>query len=165
MVTYTNYTGEKLGVWVSENYIALARVYKWFYSFVEHVAPDTQYVEPTTKLNSWTSLVCKKWLGARGLDKSGNATDVKVRTKKYYRQKPKPPVIGPIGGSVKNIVNVVISLHAMISHIMCKNINAEFVDAITHHIKFFLTYSHMSLPCPNLLKRIYMINIFKNSLH
>ena len=63
------YKGEKMGGWVSENYIPLARVYKWFYSFVEHVAPDTQYVEPTTKLSMYREeklIFAKELLGRRG---------------------------------------------------------------------------------------------------
>lgn len=69
------YQGVKMGGWVSENFIALSCVYKWVYTQLENVSEDSQYVEPSISYTKWTSIQCEKWLHARGLDKSGSASE------------------------------------------------------------------------------------------
>ena len=51
-----------------------------------------------------------------------------------------PAVLGPRGGSVINVINVVKSMHAMISHIMSECTNSDIVKEMSRHIKIFLTY-------------------------
>lgn len=51
-----------------------------------------------------------------------------------------PPIVGPKGGSVINIINVVKSMHAMIAHIMSESIHEISIEQIKRHIKLFLTY-------------------------
>jgi hypothetical protein len=42
------YTGAKLGGWISENYLALARLNCWFYSMLPTVVTEYQFIEPQT---------------------------------------------------------------------------------------------------------------------
>jgi hypothetical protein len=37
------FTGERLGGWVSENYLAMARISRWFFTTLESVVTDYQY--------------------------------------------------------------------------------------------------------------------------
>ena len=118
--------------WVSENYIALSRVYKWEYSQLEQIADDLIYAEPASSHSQWTGIQCEKWLMSHGLDKSGNV-QVKKQRVAQYMQLPAgpPPLIGPKGGSVVDVVNVVKSIQAMISHIMTENIDDDVMAQIT----------------------------------
>lgn len=136
-----NYQGGKLPGWVSENYIGMSRVFKWVYSYLDCVAQDSVYHEPLKDFNTWNGATCQKWLKAHGLDHSGSTAEVKVRVQHYMTLTDGPPPIqGPRGGSVINIINVVKSMHAMISHIMSDSINNKFEDSMERHIKIFLTY-------------------------
>jgi hypothetical protein len=40
------YTGEKLGGWTSDNYLAFARLMSWFYSEISTVVRDFEFIEP-----------------------------------------------------------------------------------------------------------------------
>jgi hypothetical protein len=42
------YTGAKLGGWISENTLALARLMSWFYSEISTVVRDFEFIEPLT---------------------------------------------------------------------------------------------------------------------
>jgi hypothetical protein len=48
------YTGAKLGVWISENYLALARLNCWFYSMLSTVETYYQFIEPQMPQQDWT---------------------------------------------------------------------------------------------------------------
>ena len=73
-----SYTGGKLPGWVSENYISLARVSKWFYSGVEELTTDQPFVEPFDLPQSkWLKEHNVGWLNARGIDSTGSAVDVR----------------------------------------------------------------------------------------
>lgn len=93
------YKGDKLGGWVSENYLAFARVCKWFFLALDDVAPDDEFVEPTKPPNKWTVPENRAWLRVRGLDESGFAPVLKERVKGFMSQKgaPPPPTAGPSG--------------------------------------------------------------------
>jgi hypothetical protein len=62
------YTGEKLGGWVSENYLALARLACWFYgplgAIVSTRTPEDVPVGPH---NKWGVEQLRTWLVARGI--------------------------------------------------------------------------------------------------
>ena len=137
------YQGGKMGGWVSENYIALSRVYKWVYSLLEVAAEYVQYVQPTTPHTQWTAHQCEKWLCARGLDKSGKSEDKKSRVQQHMRFPGGPPeILRPKGGSVLDVINVVKSMQAMISHVMSENVNDDVIDEMSRHIIFFLSMFH-----------------------
>jgi len=62
------YTGDRLGGWVSENFLALARLTKWFYGALDKVAAvDTPYKEPTIPHHKWLKGMCIDWLEAHGI--------------------------------------------------------------------------------------------------
>jgi hypothetical protein len=51
-----------------------------------------------------------------------------------------PPIPQPQGGLAITIMNVIESLLAMISHLMCKTASHELMSDTERHIKIFLTY-------------------------
>ncbi len=54
--------------WVSDNYIAFARICKWFYYPIVFLQQNEVYHEPTLPLNKWYVKMCKEWLAAYGYD-------------------------------------------------------------------------------------------------
>lgn len=91
------YTGEKLGGWISENYMALARLSKWFYSRLKHVVTDSEYVEPSLPVNKWKTADCQQWFKRRGI-KLTHVVDEKnislprdvIQSLELLKQKKKP---------------------------------------------------------------------------
>jgi hypothetical protein len=47
------YKGKKLGGWVSENYLAFARICKWFYLIGDNLDDDSTFVEPNKPQEKW----------------------------------------------------------------------------------------------------------------
>ncbi len=66
-----------LGGWVSENYVALAKVSKWFYSDIRYVNTTEEFVEPGRPQTSWCREENAGWLHARGLKHQGSAKELK----------------------------------------------------------------------------------------
>jgi hypothetical protein len=66
------------GGWVSENFLAMCRVSKWFYSRMESMSDDVQEVMlEIPGRQRWTKKNCEMWLRSRGLETAGNAQEVK----------------------------------------------------------------------------------------
>ncbi len=61
------YTGEKLGGWISENYMALARLSKWFYSRLKQVVTESVYVPPRQPVDKWKTAECQQWFKRHGI--------------------------------------------------------------------------------------------------
>ena len=144
------YKGGKFGGWVSENYLAMSRVMKWFYSALDIIAPDgEQWLEPQGEMPSWTGEDCKKWLGLRGLAKKGLAHEVRLRVGQY-REKPlsdQPPVVAQLGGPVADVQNTVIALDSMVSWLMVERIDGDgYFKELERKIRVFLTaYAEMDV--------------------
>jgi hypothetical protein len=64
-----SFSGEKLGGWVSENYLAFSRLLKWFYCNCGNMfAERNPYSDPPGDHKRWLKALCIKWLEARGVD-------------------------------------------------------------------------------------------------
>jgi hypothetical protein len=64
-----SFSGEKLGGWVSENYLAFSRLLKWFYCNCNDLfAEKDPYSDPPGDHKKWVKALCIKWLEARGVD-------------------------------------------------------------------------------------------------
>jgi hypothetical protein len=61
------YNGAKLGGWISENYLALARLNCWFYSMLSTVVAEYKLIEPQTPQQDWTMKQNLGWLKVRDL--------------------------------------------------------------------------------------------------
>jgi hypothetical protein len=61
------YTGDKLGGWISENYMALARLSKWFYCQLKFVISDFIYIAPNGPVEKWKASECHHWLKSHGV--------------------------------------------------------------------------------------------------
>lgn len=113
------YTRGELGGWVSENFLALARVYTWVYSGLFFIAADPEYIPPDKPQNKWTKVENQKWLSVRKLNIDGNAAVLRERVAMLMASEDGPPPIPPpSGGSIAKVSHVVIRLQCMISFLM-----------------------------------------------
>ena len=77
--TVIPYKGQKLGGWVSENYLGFGRLFPWFYQGLIHFKEKETFQNPDRPMNKWTAKENREWLGIRGLEKSGNARELRER--------------------------------------------------------------------------------------
>jgi hypothetical protein len=64
-------SGMKFGGWVSENYLALARLFRWFFSTLPSLQQGPEYKDPTRPYTTWTVKEILEWLHIRGLANKG----------------------------------------------------------------------------------------------
>jgi hypothetical protein len=121
-----SYTGGKLPGWVSEDYMALARISKWFYSGLKEILPDEVFVEPNRPQKKWTKKQNAGWLSLRGINTSGNAAALKDRVKSLMDLPGgPPPQVAPIGGTVEETLLLVVSLSSMMYRLMANSVNEK----------------------------------------
>ncbi len=138
------YKGGKFGGWVSENYLAMSCIMKWFYSLLDRLASDKEpWVEPVNKpQKNWTAVDNRTWLSQRGLNKDGLANIVSERVNYYMTQvDPVPPVIEMLAGPVDIVLSTISSMDELISLVMIEAIpNEEYYSSLERKIRIFLTH-------------------------
>ena len=122
-----SYTGGKLPGWVSENYIALSRVSAWFYSGLGYLAQDPVFEDPThLPQQRWLKKHNHGWLKARGLDNAGSAEELRNRVAGLLSHPDGPPaLVGPTGGPVDGVKEMIVSLYRMMSHLMAPSFSQQ----------------------------------------
>jgi hypothetical protein len=100
------YRGEKLGGWVSENFMAFARVAPWVYSCL-HTLDDDPPLHPQDgkPISRWTADECKNFLRPRRIMLTGNVKDLRQRVQENF-DLPIPP---PVGGPVEEVDALIVS--------------------------------------------------------
>ena len=152
------YTTGNFGGWVSENYLALARVLPWFYSsltFVEGVVKP--YVEPDGPPHKWTVPQNKYWLSSRNLPTAGLAKVLRALVAQYMNQEGGPlPVCAPATSTTGDITAVIRSLWCMVCNLMVKEVTEDHIRVVKQQIKCFLSlYDTLeSIYCEKRRKRI-----------
>ena len=109
------YRGEKLGGWVSENFMAFARISPWVYSCL-HTLEDDPPMHPQDgkPIGRWTTEECKNFLRPRRILLSGNVKDLRARVVENI-DAPIPP---PVGGPVEDVNALIMSQWEMNSFFM-----------------------------------------------
>ena len=139
------YKAGKFGGWVSENYLALSRLLKWFYSSLDLITSDAApWIQPNKHPDKWSMVDNKGWLQLRGLPRSKmNASALKTAVK-YYMTKVHPPhpVVAMTADPVATVMATVAGLDELISLIMVQVIpNKEYYYSVLERkIRIFLTH-------------------------
>ncbi len=137
-------SGTKFVGWVSENYLGMARIMRWFYSLLPAVQDDPPYVEPCRPMSTWNVNELKQWLTVRGLCDKGGKNGLKDRVDATKNSgNPVPPPLAPIGGSVTGVLDTIKALAVIIAHVMSPVVNITEIDSARQHIKLFLTKYHL----------------------
>ena len=100
------YVGEKLGGWVSENYLALTRLLPWMYEFMEDINWDEPISIPTDKpVSRWSAAECKNFLKIWGVSEEGTTGDLRhlVNANKHL------PVLPTPGGNISTLWQMLLS--------------------------------------------------------
>ena len=134
----------KFGGWVSENYLAMSRLLKWFYSSLDLIASDAApWHQPEKPQAKWSVVDNKAWLQLRGFPTSKkNAAALTAEVKHCMTEvDPPPPVIAMSAGPVETVMATVASLDEMISMIMVPEVtNGECYSALDRKTRMFLTH-------------------------
>jgi hypothetical protein len=102
------------GGWVSENILVAGRSLNYFYGALDVVLADEVIENHINGQKKRTS-----WLKQGGLITKGLALEVSLRVKEYMEMPGGPPNVIPSSGSHVNLViDVVVSLKAMVARIM-----------------------------------------------
>jgi hypothetical protein len=134
------YSKGKLGGWVSENYLALVRLLKWFYSALELLGNDPVFVEPNIPQSQWNVPHNKGWLRVRGLPLGGNALKLWERVHKYMNQEGGPPEKVPFsGGPVETVKACVQALSSLVACVMTTKVTPEVIESAERNVKLFLS--------------------------
>ena len=122
------YRGEKLGGWVSENFMAFARISPWVYSCLQKLDNDPPlHPQDGKPIGQWTTEECKNFLRPRRILLSGNVKILRERVVENI-DAPIPP---PVGGPVEEVAALILSRWEMNSFFM----GMEFLPADDSHEK------------------------------
>lgn len=149
------YTGGKLGGWISESYVAHARLLPWFYGWLDSLVQGNRsentekHREPTTAPDVWLKSDCTKWLRVRGqkVGKKEVVRDLRLRIIELKRQDGgPPPVVAPKDCNAGKVLEMVHALHSMIALLMSRDDKTSDPDwvarlptEVTRRVKLFLT--------------------------
>jgi len=130
------YVGDKLGGWVSENYLGFARLLPWVYANLDSLDDDDPFVEPNKPVSKWRIVDCKEFLRERRLKLDGKV-DVLRRRVMDNRNVPRK---GPVGGTVDNVRRTVLTLWSLLCHLMGMRTSTEHgVMKADQLVRIFLT--------------------------
>lgn len=130
---------DKFGGWVSENFLAMSRLANWFYSFVTFLPEADEYSDPRSNYKTWSKPMNQKWLEARGLLKTGKATDIKTRVARYFNENNIPPIVVKNECKNENILDMVTSMSHMMHQVMCCKMTEGSLRNLEATIRWFLT--------------------------
>lgn len=149
------YDSEKMGSWVAENFVALAKLMPWFYSVLSKVKEEKkndkdeiveQFEYNPQDSKCWNAGNCRIWLKNRGLDNSGNKDEVKERVKRHQLQEGGPPKRITKKAEPRQLLLLVQSFFAMIARLMAKEVNEDSIKDAHCHVNIFLScYSRHEL--------------------
>ena len=135
------YSSGKFGGWVSENYLALVRIFKWIYAPIEQMEVEASlFVFPQTPQKHWNKIINVKWLRLRGLDTSGNALEVRDRVAEYLAQPDGVPApVPPRGGSGKQVLRMLNRFTDMVCLLMDKHSDESHARNVEVYVRLFLS--------------------------
>jgi hypothetical protein len=138
VLTYPYSSSDKFGGWVAENYLAFARIAPWFYSLLYELKESKHNPDLETPITSWRMKEHKFWLEIRGLSSEGKAKEIKARVTSYMKSDNPPAIIQNDVIGIDDILDLVRSLHVMISWLLSVKTQLNDVGYIGIVIRKFL---------------------------
>jgi hypothetical protein len=136
MYPYTS--TDKFGGWVAENFLAFIRIAPWFYTLLYEMKESKQKPDLETPITSWRMKEHRFWLEIRGLSTEGKAKDVKESVISYMNSKSPPSIIKNDKIIISDVLDLVRSLHQMISYLLSIKTQLNDVGYIEIIIRKFL---------------------------
>ena len=114
------------GGWVSENYVALGKLIKWFYSDITEIVETEEWVEPVGPQVKWTKKQNAGWLKMRGLDSKGTAAELSVRVNECMKAPDgPPPLTKDMEINEHDAARLTVALSAMLSRVMVSAVDPD----------------------------------------
>lgn len=140
------------GGYVSENWIAYARLHKYVYQLLSMLAvEDKEYEDPVKPMSQYKLTEKRAWLCAREVDGITKRSKKEVVDEKFseYMEMPadkRPAIVKPIASnaSLEEVENMVICWQVCVCRIMflSQAPTSENIENIDRHIKIFLSSVH-----------------------
>ena len=130
------YVGDKLGGWISENYLAFSRIGPWIYSYLLELENDEIINDtPNKPIQRLTVKECKSFLKRRNLLLEGNVLELRERVRDNLNVEiPESP-----GGPLKNLLTMIVCKWLFISHLMgITSVTDEDIRIAERNIRLFL---------------------------
>jgi hypothetical protein len=135
-------SGMTFGGWVSENYLALARLFCWFFSKLPSLQQGPEYKDPTRPFTTWTIKEICEWLQVRRLLTIGNKRELMNKLHNIMSSEHVPRPLPPKGGHINEVMDLTQALSVVVAYIMQQTINDVTIRKVRYHIKLFLSYYH-----------------------
>lgn len=140
------YTGKKFGGYLSENYIALARISHWFYQNYDTAMSDDEEAGPKSvpppgkKLEDYTIKNNQYWLRIRGLGYGDckSAAQYKERVGNFARHVPVPPIIPVPEVSGDDISRLVLAQAALLECALTSDVDNNTVMKLNYVIRILI---------------------------
>ena len=135
------YKGKKFGGYVSENFLALGRIMKWFFQNIGESMPDPNADAPPVGLSQkkWLAKHNRHWLMSRGLPQEGRASELSDRVAAYLRQGGDCPKEIPIPVlELSHVTDVIFALSDMLECLMDTHVLADSPQRARVLIQWFL---------------------------
>ena len=111
----------------------------WFYQYLLMFKEKKPFRNPDKPKKQWNAEQNRQWLGVRGLDKTGNAKELRERVKNYCEDKDgEPPVIDNVV-RVDDIQKLIISWYNVLKVVMKEEIKCNDIQQADVNIRIFLT--------------------------
>lgn len=134
------FTGQKLGGWVSENYLAFSRVMLWFYQNIEEAAVIADNQPPNNLPQAkWLAKHNKHWLRVRGLDHQGLAATLSKRVAEYMAGDVVPEEISQPERRVEDVENALVAMHRLLQCVMCDSVTDAKIMETDYCVRIFLS--------------------------
>lgn len=136
------YKGSGFAGWISENYLAIARVSLWFYQNMAEAwssVPQRDLDDPSTPQSQWRFDQNKHWLERRGLDTSGRAKVLRERVRDFMNQDPVPEVLPVPQLEEQDFEELWSSLFNLLACAMSRPVNHVLVSKLDFAIRIFLS--------------------------
>lgn len=131
----------RFGGHVSENYVACARLSKWFFHIIENIKGDEEYIEPDDAIpqSKWLKETNVRWLKVRGLPSDGDFLDVRDRVKTFMNSVDgAPKVLPPSPNSIDDVIATYSALLALLGRVMTLTVTEQVIVDVDRHIRLFL---------------------------
>ena len=133
-------TTDKCGGWVSENFVAMARLGNWFYSLLRFLPFAKKYIDPKTHHSTWNKQESEKWLQVRGIRIKGSSAELKKLISDYHSSNNIPEITKKHSIDIEDVTNLINSTCLMISKLMTINTKKEDIIRVEAIIRMFLIH-------------------------
>ena len=116
----------------------MGRLGTWFYHMINFLPLKEKYTDPVTIVTTWTKQQCEKWSNVRGLDKTGNVTELKIIICDYIDGGNCPIIKKKHDIGKNDIMDLIYATCSLLKKLMCNNTTFDDITRVESLIRLFL---------------------------